>query len=74
MLSTQAREINNYYSSEIDPGAPEKTNVTSDVVVEFNPKGEIVHQWNTFDHLPVMRIGYETLAIIDQEISLIPLD
>jgi hypothetical protein len=33
-----------------------------DVVVEFNPQGEIVHEWNSFDHLPVMRIGYETFS------------
>ena len=63
VLSTEAREINDYYSSEIDPGAPrKKQNVMGDVVVEFNPKGEIVHQWNSFDHLPVMRIGYETFS------------
>ena len=63
VLSTQAREIDNYYTSETDKDAPKrKQRVMGDVVVEFNPEGEIVHQWNTFDHMPVMRIGYETFS------------
>jgi arylsulfate sulfotransferase len=63
VLSTESRKIDSYYSSELDSQAPlKKQNVMGDVVVEFNPKGEIVHQWNTFDHMPVMRIGYETFS------------
>tara|TARA_Y100000389_G_C16994500_1_gene286527 strand:+ start:269 stop:433 length:165 start_codon:yes stop_codon:yes gene_type:complete len=51
VLSTEAREINDYYSSETDAQTPrKKQKVMGDVVVEFNPKGEIVHQWNSFDH------------------------
>ena len=63
VLSTQAREIDDYYTSELNAQAPrKKQTVMGDGVVEFNPQGEIVHEWNSFDHLPVMRIGYETFS------------
>lgn len=63
VLSTEAREIDGYYTSELDAQAPrKKQNIMGDVVVEFNPQGEIVHEWNSFHHLPVMRIGYETFS------------
>lgn len=63
VLSTEAREIDGYYTSELNAQAPrKKQNIMGDVVVEFNPQGEIVHEWNSFHHLPVMRIGYETFS------------
>ncbi len=66
-MSTEAREIYDYYTSETDADADahaprKKQKVMGDVVLEFNPKGEIVHQWNSFDQLPVMRIGYKTFS------------
>jgi arylsulfate sulfotransferase len=63
VLSTEIREIDNYYTSERNRNAPrKKQNVVGDVVIEFNPEGKIVHQWKAFDHMPVMRIGYETFS------------
>lgn len=63
ILSTEIREINNYYTSELDELAPRKRQkVMGDVVLEFSPTGKIVHRWSAFDHLPVMRIGYETFS------------
>ncbi len=63
MLSTEVREIDNYYTSETDKNAPgKKQKVVGDVVLEFTPKGKVVHRWNAFDHMPSMRIGYETFS------------
>lgn len=63
VLSSEVREIENYYTSEMDATAPRTTQkVMGDVVIEFNEEGEIVHRWNSFDHLPVERIGYETFS------------
>lgn len=58
-LTANAKEIENYYTSETDPDAPRATQlVVGDNIVEFTPDGEIVWSWNTFDHLDVMRICY----------------
>ena len=63
ILSTEIREIDNYFTSELDENAPRKRQkVMGDVVLEFTPAGEIVHRWSAFDHMPVMRIGYETFS------------
>ena len=63
VLSTEVREFDNYYTSETDPHAPRKRQqVVGDVVLEFTPEGEVLHTWKAFDHLPVMRIGYETFS------------
>ena len=62
-LTANAREIENYYTSEHDPDAPRKTQkVVGDNIVEFAPDGDIVWNWNTFDHLDVMRICYHTFV------------
>ncbi len=61
-LTANAREIKNYYTSEDDPDAPRATQkVVGDNIVEFTPDGEIVWNWNTFDYLDPMRIGYHLL-------------
>ncbi len=63
VLSSEVREITDYYTSERDKNAPRTSQkVMGDVVIEFTPDGEIVHRWHAFDHLPVMRIGYETFS------------
>lgn len=63
VLSTEVREIDDYYTSERNKKAPRKRQkVMGDVVKEFAPDGTVVHQWHAFDHLPVMRIGYETFS------------
>jgi len=63
VLSTEVREIDDYYTSETDKNAPRKQQkVVGDVVIEFTPKGEVVYRWSAFDEMPVMRIGYETFS------------
>lgn len=61
ILGTDINEVDNYYTSDIDINAPRKRQkVMGDVIIEFTPDGEIVWQWNAFDHLDPMRIGYNT--------------
>ena len=61
-LTANAKEIKNYYTSEEDPDAPRATQkVVGDTIVEFTPEGDIVWNWNTFDYLDPMRIGYQLL-------------
>ena len=63
VLSTEIRKIDNYYTSERDKNAPRKRQkVMGDVIIEFTPKGEVVHRWKCFDHMPAERIGYETFS------------
>lgn len=63
VCSTEIREFENYYTSERDKDAPKKQQkVMGDVIIEFTPKGEIVHRWNCFDHMQIERIGYETFS------------
>lgn len=63
VLSTEVKEVGNYYTSEIDKDAPrKKQNVVGDVVIEFTPEGDVVHRWSAFDNMPIMRIGYETFS------------
>ena len=63
VLSTEVREFDNYYTSELDENAPrKKQKVMGDVIIEFTPGGKIVHKWKCFDHMPVERIGYETFS------------
>mgnify|MGYP001158623316 FL=1 len=58
-LTANAKEIENYYTSETDPDAPRANQkVVGDKIVEFTPQGEIVWDWNTFDHLDIWRFGY----------------
>lgn len=59
-FAANAREIENYYTSETDPAAPRKTQkVIGDTVIQFDKDGRIVWSWNAFDHLDVFRIGYD---------------
>jgi hypothetical protein len=63
VCSTEIKEIDNYYTSERDRNATRKRQkVMGDVIIEFTPEGKIVHRWSSFDHMPVMRIGYETFS------------
>ena len=32
------------------------------MIIEFTHEGKVVHKWNSFDHLPVTRIGYGTFG------------
>ena len=61
-FTAQAKEVENYYTSEWNPDAPRKTQmVMGDTIIEFTRNGDIVWRWNCFDHLDPFRIGYETL-------------
>jgi arylsulfate sulfotransferase len=60
-LTANARQIENWYSSEYDADAPRAdANVVADRIVEFDVDGNIVWSWNAFDHLDLNRIGYLT--------------
>ena len=60
-LSSERRQVENYYTDEYDSeAAPASRWVMGDRAVEFTPDGHIVWEWHAFEHLPVMRIGYET--------------
>jgi hypothetical protein len=63
-LTANACEIENYYTSETDPDAPRATQlVVGDNIVEFTPEGEIVWNWNSFDHLDVHRWSYHLMEV-----------
>ena len=63
-MTANAREIENYYTSETDPDAPRATQpVVGDNFVEFTPDGDIVWNWNTFDHLDVYRWSYHLMEV-----------
>ena len=63
-MTANARMIDNYFTSESDPDAPRKTQpVVGDNFVEFTPQGEIVWNWNTFDHLDVFRWSYHLMEV-----------
>ena len=62
LLSSEVRQIENWYTSETDADAPRATaNVVGDVIVEFTPEGEILNEWKIFDILDPYRIGYNSL-------------
>jgi len=59
-FSANAREIENYYTSEYDKNAPRKTQmVMGDDIIEFDREGNQLWRWSTWDHLDPFRIGYE---------------
>ena len=63
VLGTEQREIDNYYTSETDPDAPRKTQkVIGDKIIEFQRDGTVDWEWNTFDHLDIFRIGFQTFS------------
>ena len=39
----------------------EDKNIVGDKVIEFTPAGNVVWEWNCFDHLDVYRVGYDAL-------------
>jgi hypothetical protein len=61
-LSTEVREIENWYTSETDPDAPRETrNVIGDVLYEIERDGTVVNEWKFFDLIDNYRIGYDSL-------------
>ncbi|MBM3785910.1 MAG: hypothetical protein FJW30_16230 [Acidobacteria bacterium] len=62
-LGSEVRELDNYFTSETDAGAPRKRQkVMGDEVVEFDRAGKVVWRWNAFDVLDPYRIGFETFS------------
>lgn len=57
-LTAQVREFENYYANETNPDDRETKKVVGDKIVEFTPEGEVVWEWDAFDHLDPFRIGY----------------
>lgn len=63
VFTAKSREIQDYWTSEIDPNAPRQTTrVMGDEIIEFRRDGTIVWRWNAFDWLDPYRIGYDTLG------------
>ena len=62
-LSMEMRRFSDYPSSETVAGAPHRdANVVGDVVLEFEPDGEVVRRFSLLDVLDPHRIGYDSLA------------
>ena len=62
LVSGELREIDNYYTSETDAGAPrQRRKVMGDQVLEFDRTGRVLWRWSAFDHLDVLRLGFLTV-------------
>lgn len=73
-ISTEVREVENWYTSDIDPNAPRETrNIVSDILIEFQRDGTIVGEWPFFDLLDPYKIGYNSLSTDFYEDSYGPL-
>jgi hypothetical protein len=58
-MSANARRIDNYYTSVIDPKAPRKPQmVMGDAIIEYDANGKILWKWDSFDHLDPMRVHF----------------
>ena len=63
VLSIEARNILNFPTSETNANAPkEKTLVAGDLVVEFDPDGNIVNSWSLLTMLQAQRISFGSLG------------
>ena len=62
LLSTENREIDDWYTSETEAMAPRApANVIGDVIIEMTPDGEVLREWKLHDILDPYRIGYRSL-------------
>lgn len=62
-MTANAREFDDYPSSETDADAPRKpAKVVGDKIIEFDAEGNILWSWNAFDHLDPYRVGYDTFT------------
>jgi hypothetical protein len=61
VLGSELREVENFHPyrviERVDPLPVAK--VMGDEIVEFAPDGTVVWRWNSFDHLPTERVGYD---------------
>ena len=63
VLGAEYRDVPDYYTDERNEAAPRKTQqVMGDVILEFNPDGQVVWEWHAFDDMDPYRIGYETFS------------
>jgi arylsulfate sulfotransferase len=63
VLSAEYRDVPDYYTDERNEAAPRKIQqVMGDVILEFNPEGQVVWEWHAFDDMDPYRIGYETFS------------
>ena len=63
-LSTEAREFEEYATSESDRDAERKpATVIGDVVLEFTPEGEVLRRWKLLDILDPHRISHGSLGV-----------
>ncbi len=61
-LSTELRRFESYPASEDDPTVPRSpSRVVGDVILEFDPHGQVLGRWSVLDILDPYRIGYESL-------------
>jgi hypothetical protein len=62
-LSHEIRRVENYPTSETNPGAATTTAaVVGDLIVEFARDGTIAGQWSLFDIVDPFRLSYDSLA------------
>lgn len=62
-LSSERREIKDYFTSEWEEAAPRKDQwVMGDRIAEVTAEGKIIWDWKAFDHMPAKRIGHETFS------------
>ena len=58
-MSTNARRVDNYFTSVTDPLAPRASQlVMGDSIIEYDARGKVVWSWNSFDHLDPMRVHF----------------
>ena len=61
-LSAHAKQVADWPASVHDPEDHRSDReIVGDMVVEFTPAGDVVWQWDSFDHLDPYRIGYDAL-------------
>ena len=58
-FSANWRVIENWYTNEFDPEPRKDQKVMGDTIIEFDKQGNILWEWNAFDHLDTDMIGYE---------------
>lgn len=62
VLSSAVRTFDDYPSSDTDPDAPrERAHAVDDVLVEFEPDGNVVREWSLMDVLDPHRIAYNSI-------------
>ncbi len=63
-LSTEARPLPDYPTSETNPAAPAAAaNVVGDVVAEFDRSGRVFQRWSLLDILDPYRIAFDSLGM-----------